>query len=134
MQFTKAEEYGLFGVIHLAKQERGAIVSLAEISENQDIPDKFLAKIFQTLTRAGVLRSHRGVHGGFSLTRPPRRISIAEILNAIQDNGEPIKCAIHGRECPKKGSCAVRNLLLEGHKQMFSYYKKHSLQKLADQS
>jgi Rrf2 family protein len=132
MQFTKAEEYGLFGAIHLAKQPRGSIVSLAEISENQDIPDKFLAKIFQCLTRAGVVRSHRGVHGGFSLTRPPRRISVAEILSAIQENGDPVKCAINGRECPRKSNCAVRDLILEGRKHMFNYYKKRSLQELAE--
>lgn len=133
MRFTKAEEYGLLGVIHLARQQRGSIVSLAEISECQDIPDKFLAKIFQYLTRAGVLRSHRGVHGGFSLARPPRRISIAEILNAIQENGDPLKCTTNSRECPKKKNCAVRDLLLEGHKQMFNYYKKRNLKDLADQ-
>ena len=89
MQFTKAEEYGLFGVIHLARQQRGAVVSLGEISETESIPDKFLAKIFQNLAKAGILRSHRGVRGGFSLTRPPRRITIADILEAIQaGNGE----------------------------------------------
>ncbi|MBD3297389.1 MAG: Rrf2 family transcriptional regulator, partial [candidate division Zixibacteria bacterium] len=57
MQFTKAEEYGLFGLIYLAKQPGNAVSTLREISMAQDVPDKFLAKIFQNLTRAGIVKS-----------------------------------------------------------------------------
>ena len=119
-------------MIHLAKQQRGAIVSLGEISEAQDIPDKFLAKIFQNLTRAGLLRSHRGVRGGFSLARPPRRVSIGEVFEAIQADGDPIKCAVDGKECPKKEDCPVRDLVLEGRRHMFAYYSRRTLQDLAE--
>lgn len=130
MQFTKAEEYGLFGAVHLAKQPRGAVVSLTEISQSQNIPDKFLAKIFQSMTRAGILKSHRGVRGGFSLVKPPKKISIADILNAIQGDTDPVKCISNGDPCNKRGDCAVRDLILEGRKQMFAYYDKQTLEDL----
>jgi Rrf2 family protein len=130
MQFTKAEEYGLFGAVHLAKQPRGTVVSLTEISEAQNIPDKFLAKIFQSMTRAGILKSHRGVRGGFSLTKAPRRITIADILNAIQGDTDPVKCISDGEPCNKRGDCAVRDLILEGRKQMFAFYGKQTLDEL----
>lgn len=130
MQFTKAEEYGLFGAVHLAKQTKGAVVSLTEISQAQNIPDKFLAKIFQSMTRAGILKSHRGVRGGFSLTRPAKKISIADILNAIQGDTDPVKCISNGQPCSKRGDCAVRDLILEGRKQMFAYYEKQTLEDL----
>jgi Rrf2 family protein len=132
MQFTKAEEYGLFGMIHLAKLQRGAIASLGEIADSQDIPEKFLAKIFQNLSRAELLHVYRGVRGGFSLAKPPRRISIADILNAIQDDSEAVKCAINGKDCPKRRNCPVRDLILEGRRRMFTYYKKCSLYDLAE--
>lgn len=130
MQFTKAEEYGLFGAVHLAKQPRGAVVSLTEISVAQNIPDKFLAKIFQSMTRAGILKSHRGVRGGFSLTKPPKRITIADILNAIQGDTDPVKCISDGAPCGKRGDCAVRDLILEGRKQMYEYYDTQTLEDL----
>lgn len=130
MQFTKAEEYGLFGAVHLAKQPRGAVVSLTEISQSQNIPDKFLAKIFQSMTRAGILKSHRGVRGGFSLVKPPKKVSIADILNAIQGDTDPVKCISNGDPCNKRGDCAVRDLILEGRKQMFAYYDKQTLEDL----
>lgn len=130
MQFTKAEEYGLFGAVHLAKHPMGTVVSLTEISMAQDIPDKFLAKIFQNMTRAGLLRSHRGVNGGFSLTKAPRRITVAEILDAIQGDTDPVKCVNNGRPCNKRGDCAVRDLILEGRRRMFLYYDKQTLEEL----
>ncbi len=133
MQFTKAEEYGLFGLVYLAKQAPNAVATLREISEVQAIPDKFLAKIFQNLTKAGVIKSHRGVRGGFSLARPARRITVAEVFDAIQSNGDPIKCVINRKDCPKKYACPVREMVMEGRRQMFSYFSKHSVQTLADQ-
>jgi Rrf2 family protein len=132
MQFTKAEEYGLFGAVYLAKQPRGAVISLSEISDSQQVPDKFLAKIFQNLTKAGILRSHRGVRGGFSLNKLPRRVSIGEILQAIQGDTDPVKCVNDGQPCVKKGDCAVRDLILEGRRHMFAYYNKQTLQDLSD--
>lgn len=130
MQFTKAEEYGLFGAVHLARQPRGSVISLTEISEAQNIPDKFLAKIFQSMTRAGILKSHRGVRGGFSLIRSPKQVTIGEILDAIQGDTDPVKCISNGRPCRKRGDCAVRDLILEGRKQMFAYYGKKTLDDL----
>jgi Rrf2 family iron-sulfur cluster assembly transcriptional regulator len=132
MQFTKAEEYGLFGSVYLAKQPRGAVISLSEIADAQQVPDKFLAKIFQNLTKAGILRSHRGVRGGFSLSRLPRRVSIAEILNAVQGDLDPLKCLADGQPCPKRGACPIRDLIMEGRRHMFAYYNRQSLQELAD--
>ena len=130
MQFTKAEEYGLFGVVHLAKLPRGTVVALSEISQAQGIPDKFLSKIFQLLTRAGILKSHRGVRGGFSLVRLPNKIKISEVLNAIQGDTDPVKCVANGKPCSRRGDCAVRDLILEGRKYMFAYYEKQTLEDL----
>jgi Rrf2 family protein len=131
MQFTKAEEYGLFGIVHLAKHQRGAVISLAEISKAQQIPDKFLSKIFQMLTRAGIVKSHRGVRGGFSLAKPPNKIRISDVFNAIQGDADPVKCIAEGRPCLKKGECAVRDLILEGRKHMFAYYERQTVEDLA---
>ena len=66
MELTKASGYGLFGMIYLAKQPQGKIVSLSEIAKAENLPEKFLAKIFQNLGRSGLIRSRRGAGGGFS--------------------------------------------------------------------
>ena len=92
MQFTKAEEYGIFGVLYLAEKDRTVVTPLSEISKAQNIPEKFLAKIFQSLSKSGIIRSHRGVRGGFTLAKDPSEISIKEVLETIQGPYHLMKC------------------------------------------
>lgn len=132
MQFTKAEEYGLIGMIYLARQPRGTVVSLGEISRAEKIPDKFLAKIFQSLTKTGIVKSHRGVRGGFSLSKTPRRISMGEVIRSVQGDGDPMKCIFERKVCNRIDTCPIRKTVLEARKQMFTVYNRHSLKELAE--
>ena len=111
MVLTKACGYGVFGVLYLAKQPKGKIVSLSEISREEDIPEKFLAKIFQSLTRFGLIRSHRGARGGFSLARPANRITVKELLEAIQGTLCFARCLNVLEDCEKKDNCKLRGIL-----------------------
>jgi Rrf2 family iron-sulfur cluster assembly transcriptional regulator len=70
MQITKSEEYGLRGLIFLAQQPPEKVTLVSEVSKDQNIPESFLAKIFQRLSKAGLLRSVRGPNGGFTLKVP----------------------------------------------------------------
>jgi len=110
MELTKAGDYGVFGVIYLAKQPQGKIVSLSEVSKAENIPEKFLAKIFQSLTRSGLIRSHRGAGGGFSLARPANKITVKELLESIQGPIYFTKCLSNLYDCDKKEICKLRNL------------------------
>jgi Rrf2 family iron-sulfur cluster assembly transcriptional regulator len=110
MELTKAGDYGVFGVIYLAKQPRGKIVSLSEVSKAESIPEKFLAKIFQSLTRSGLIRSHRGAGGGFSLARPANKITVKELLESIQGPIYFTKCLSNLYDCDRKEICKLRNL------------------------
>jgi Rrf2 family protein len=132
MQFTKAEEYGIIGMIHLARQPRGAVVSLSEISKIENIPDKFLAKIFQNLTKSDLVKSHRGVRGGFSLAKTPRKITMGEIIRSVQGEEDPMKCVLKHHVCDKVAACPIRKAVLDANKQMFAVYNRHSLKELAD--
>ena len=102
MQFTKAEEYGMFGVLYLAEKDRAVVTPLSEISDAQNIPEKFLAKIFQSLSKAGIVRSHRGVRGGFTLSRDPRDITVKEVLETIQGPYFLMKCLKDKDACIRK--------------------------------
>jgi len=110
MELTKAGDYGIFGVIYLAKQPWGKIVSLSEVSKAENIPEKFLAKIFQSLTRSGLIRSHRGAGGGFSLARPANKITVKEVLESIQGPIHFTKCLSDLDECDRMEICKLRKL------------------------
>ena len=134
MQLTKAEEYGIFGVMYLADQPKGKITPLSEISENQNVPEKFLAKIFQSLSKSGIIRSHRGVKGGFSLGKEPAKISIREVVESIQGPYYLSKCLTEPRDQQSAVTTSLRRLLEEAQSSLMSVFNSHSIKDLTDWS
>lgn len=127
MQFTKAEEYGILGVLYLAERNDTTVTPLSEISEAKEIPEKFLAKIFQSLSRAGIVRSHRGVRGGFTLAKDPAHVTVKEVLEAIQGPYHLAKCIKDDIICEKSGFCALRELLRAAEDRLVSVFDEHTL-------
>ncbi len=127
MVLTKACAYGVFGVMYLAKQPRGKIVSLSEVARSENIPEKFLAKIFQGLTRSGLIRSHRGARGGFSLARPANQITVKELLEAIQGPFALAKCLSEQEDCDKEEMCKLRKILQKAQDSTMRVLNQHNL-------
>jgi Rrf2 family iron-sulfur cluster assembly transcriptional regulator len=84
MRLTKAGDYAMRGLIYLARQPQGEVVLVSEIAQAMHVPESFLAKIFQNLARAGLVRSHRGYGGGYSLNRPPVSITLLEVVECVE--------------------------------------------------
>ena len=76
MQITRAGEYGVLGLMNLARRSPGQMVMIDDVSRTERIPKSFLAKIFQDLVKAGLVRSIRGAHGGFALVKDPAQTSV----------------------------------------------------------
>ena len=134
MQFTKAEEYGIFGVLYLAGKQGNKVTPLSEISETQHIPEKFLAKIFQSLSKAGIIRSHRGVRGGFTLARPASEITVKDVLETIQGPYHLMKCLHDTEACTedKADQCALREVVLLAEKKLVEVFEQYSVADLAE--
>jgi len=130
MQFTRAEEYGILGVIYLAGQDEGRIVPLSEIADARDVPEKFLAKIFQNLTKTGIVKSHRGVKGGFSLAKDPESITVKLLVEAIQGPYHLIKC-LHDKDCCEKyESCPIRYVLEKAEDRLLEVFESYTIASL----
>jgi len=84
MRLTKAGDYAMRGLIYLARQPQGEVALVGEIAAAMEVPDSFLAKIFQSLARAGLVRSTRGHGGGYSLARPPASITLLEVIECVE--------------------------------------------------
>jgi Rrf2 family protein len=84
MRLTKAGDYAMRGLIYLARQEEGQVSLVSEIAAAMNVPESFLAKIFQSLAKAGLVRSHRGYGGGYSLNRPAGDISLLEVVECVE--------------------------------------------------
>ena len=83
MKISRSSGYALLAVGYIAQHTEQKIVLSQDISKKYDIPLEYLLKILQQLVRANVLRSKRGPRGGFSLARPPKRITMLQIVEAV---------------------------------------------------
>jgi Rrf2 family protein len=83
MHLTATADYALRAVIEIAEAHPKHITA-QQISETQDIPLKFIENILATLKRAGVVSAKRGVEGGYWLARPASKITLADIIRAVE--------------------------------------------------
>jgi len=84
MRITRSTGYALLAAGYIAKHQRQKTVLSQAISKEYDIPLEYLLKILQQLVRANVLRSKRGPRGGFSLARTPNKITMLQIIEAVE--------------------------------------------------
>ena len=89
----------MIGLLYLARQPAHRVVMIEEISEKEHIQRSFLAKIFQPLVKAGLVQSHRGAGGGFSLAKTASEISLLQILNCVESAFGLQKCVTDDPEC-----------------------------------
>ncbi|MCF7669156.1 MAG: Rrf2 family transcriptional regulator [Verrucomicrobia bacterium] len=111
MHITRAVEYGIIGMLYLAGHDRGKVVMIDEISRKEDIPKSFLGKIFQSLTRAGLVNSNRGAGGGFYMARDSDQINILDIIEAVEGKIALQRCLDAATGCSNSDSCALCLLL-----------------------
>ncbi len=84
VRFSLQVQYAICGVFDLAYNGRGEQVQIRVISERQMIPSRYLEQIFQRLRRAGLVTSKRGPGGGYTLSRLPARITLREVIEAVE--------------------------------------------------
>jgi len=109
MRLSRESEYGLEGLKVLARRREGEVLLLQEIAAAGDLPERFLAKIFQKLSRHGVALSHRGAVRGYSLARPAAAISLREILEAIEGQGLFDRCVFWPARCSPGSPCSLHH-------------------------
>ena len=114
LRLTKKADYGLMALKYLAEQstaQAAAAQSAKDIALAYHIPPPLLAKILQTLTRAGLLVSHAGTNGGYALAKPATQISAFEVIRAIDGPLFITSCiTIHGA-CDLAGHCTIKEPL-----------------------
>jgi Rrf2 family protein len=107
MKLSRESQYGLAGMIYLARQGPGAVLAVKTVAAAQALPGTFLAKTFSRLARSGLLRSHRGRRRGYELARNPREISIRAILEGIEGSDLFARCIFWGNGCSDERPCLL---------------------------
>jgi Rrf2 family transcriptional regulator, iron-sulfur cluster assembly transcription factor len=92
--------YGIRAVIYLANQPLSdGKTGIKKISKDLNLPTPFLAKILQQLAKKKILSSSKGPHGGFSLLKDPRKITLLDIVNTIDGQDVFTNCLMHNGSC-----------------------------------
>jgi Rrf2 family protein len=110
-RLSKKADYGLIAMKHLAMHSSESI-SAREIAAEYRIPAELLAKVLQKLARKGLLISQHGINGGYVLGRDPARISIVDVLEALEGPISITPCE-RGDDCQQLQMCSVRDPLLK---------------------
>jgi len=97
MLLTRKAWYGLIAVRHMAEQPRESSYSAKDLVDLYGFPQEALAKILQRLARAGLLLSHHGIKGGYTLARDPRQISVLDVIKASEEAPRDAIDGKHGR-------------------------------------
>ncbi len=98
MNVGRRVDYAVRALIYLAGQPPGKIVSRADIEEKQGIPSYYLSKIMKDLVEGGLVQSHVGSRGGFSLARAPERISLKDVYEIVERPLVLMECLEKGRD------------------------------------
>jgi Rrf2 family iron-sulfur cluster assembly transcriptional regulator len=113
LQITRQTEYAIRGLQELARRNEKAPVQLKVIAGSCEVSEAFLAKIFQMLGQAGIVKSHRGVKGGFSLARPAEEISLRDVVEVCEGGIVLNHCLRKVNPCKDVDTCAVADVWRE---------------------
>ena len=126
---SKKADYGLIALKHLARHAEES-VSAREIAKEYRIPGELLAKIMQRLARKGLVVSQQGTHGGYILGRDPSRISIVDVIEAL-DGPIGITPCERGSSCEQMEKCSVKDPLMAVRAKMVRVLSDTSIYELA---
>lgn len=110
MIFSTPSAYAIRSLSELGARAGSGSLMLDDILDGTDLPRMFVAKLFQQLVKAGVLKSTKGRRGGFALARPAHSISLSEIVAAIDPGASPENCVLGMGKCDDTLPCAQHDL------------------------
>jgi Rrf2 family transcriptional regulator, iron-sulfur cluster assembly transcription factor len=107
LQISRKGDYAIRGMVYLASQPADKVSLLVDIAVETEVPQTFLAKIFQQLNKSGLVKSYRGAGGGFRLGRPAGNISLLEIVETVEGPIVPNRCIMAEGICRRDNTCTV---------------------------
>jgi len=125
-------DYALRLVVGLVENYGAEPISARQLAKSQDVSETLACKLLQKLSSVKIVKSRMGANGGFELAKAPGKISLYQIIRAIQGNVCFNKCVINAKSCPKRPKCAVSKKLASLQKYIDESLKNTTLDKLLE--
>ena len=138
MRLSLRGEYALRALLVLGLNYGEGTVRIQAISEQQNIPKRFLEQILNDLKSAGIVQSRRGVAGGYRLAKSPDRISLASVVRHIEGALAPVSCVsqkfYEKCSCPDEARCAIRSVMKEIREAVVQIAERVTIAELCERS
>lgn len=131
LQLSRTSDYAVRLMVQLAAEPEGRPVSRTELARTQQIPEAYLPKLLAGLSKAGLVVGRRGPGGGFQLTREPRRVSLLEVIEAVDGPVALNVCVMRGESCERLARCPVHRVWRIAQRQLIALLEETSLRELA---
>jgi Rrf2 family protein len=138
MKLSLRGEYALRALLVLGLKYDQSVVPIKLISEQQNIPKRFLEQILNDLKTAGIVQSRRGIAGGYRLARPPEEITLATVVRHIEGAMAPVSCVsekfYEKCTCPDEPRCAIRSVMKEIRQAIVNIAERVTIAELCERS
>ena len=135
MRFTTKTEYGLVCLVYMAKHPELEMITIRDIGLTESYSTTYMEKIVQKLRAANIVVSHQGKHGGYSLARHPSKITMKEIIEALEGGTFEKFCEPEVRKdivCTHFCMCGVKPIWRKTKQLLDQFYDSITLEKLAN--
>lgn len=110
MKLSTKSRYGTRAMIDIALNHEEKPISLKDLAQRQGVSVKYLEQIISSLRAAGFIRSIRGVSGGYVLAKSPNKITLLDIIQALEGSLSPVDCVDMPKICPRSNECVAHDI------------------------
>ena len=134
MKITQESDYGIRVVLYLCKLGYGEKVEAKAISEKEGVPLRFLLKLLRKLIQADILKSYRGIKGGYAVNKLPEQINLKDVIEAIDGPICVNRCVIEPSFCNLNisGVCIVHRAMTKVQKSLNAELESINFKQLVD--
>jgi Rrf2 family protein len=129
--YSTTTRYAVLMLAHMTDQQDGVPDSARDLSRRTDVPYPYLTKIVQVLVRRGILTSTRGRGGGLRFARPPERISLKEVVEALEGPEALRRCLFTVGECDTSTPCVFHPTWAPVREQILNFLSNTTIRDLA---
>ncbi len=131
LELTKRGDYAVRAMLALTRGAGNGLLSARRISDAMDIPVRFLPQVLADLQHAGLVEAAPGRAGGYRLAREPGRVSLLDVIEAVEGESRHPSCVLRGGPCGEDGYCDVHRVFSEGREALRGRFARTSLAELA---
>lgn len=131
MQITRAADYGVRVMVHMASLPPGSRVQKCTLVELSEAPESFLSKVLQRLVAQGLITSWRGGGGGFELAKAPEQVSVLTVVEAIDGPIHLNLCMPGASDCVHSLACAVHPVWVDAREALTRVLGRATMDRLA---